>query len=141
MFVSYSRRDAGFVTRLAEGLKSRGMDVWVDVEGIRDAEVFPAALSRAIEGSDTFLFVITPESVGSPFCDQEVTHASELNKHIIPLALRSVPDDQLPEEIRYRNWIPVDGDPSAELDRIIAAIDADLPWEQEHTRVTVRALE
>ena len=141
VFVSYSRRDAGFVTRLAEGLKSRGKDVWVDVEGIRDAEVFPAALRRAIEGSDTFLFVITPDSVGSSFCDQEVTHASELNKHIIPLALRQVPDDQLPEEIRYRNWIPVDGDPSAELDRIIAAIDADLPWEQEHTRVTVRALE
>jgi len=141
VFVSYSRRDAGFVTRLAEGLKARGKDVWVDVEGIRDAEVFPAALRRAIEGSDTFLFVITPDSVGSPFCDQEVAHASELNKHIIPLALRHVPDDQLPEEIRYRNWIPVDGDPGDELDRIIAAIEADLPWEQEHTRVTVRALE
>jgi WD40 repeat protein len=141
VFVSYSRRDAGFVMRLAEGLKAGGKDVWVDVEGIRDAEVFPAALRRAIEGSDTFLFVISPDSVGSPFCDQEVTHASELNKHIIPLALRPVPDDQLPEEIRYRNWISVDGDPSGELDRIIAAIDADLPWEQEHTRVTVRALE
>lgn len=141
VFVSYSRRDAGFVTRLAEGLKSRGKDVWVDVGGIRDAEMFPAALRRAIEGSDTFLFVITPDSVGSPFCEQEVAHARELNKHIIPLALRHVPDDQLPEEIRFRNWIPVDGDPSAELDRIIDAIDADLPWEQEHTRVTVRALE
>jgi WD40 repeat protein len=141
VFVSYSRRDAQFVTGLAEGLKSRGKDVWVDVEGIRDAEVFPAALRRAIEGSDTFLFVITPDSVGSPFCDQEVRRASELNKHIIPLALRPVPDDQLPEEIRYRNWIPVDGNPSAAVDRIIAAIDADLPWEQEHTRVTVRALE
>ena len=141
VFVSYSRRDAGFVTRLAEGLKSHGKDVWVDVEGIRDAEVFPVALRRAIEGADTFLFVITPDSVSSPFCDQEVTRASELNKHIIPLALRDVPDEELPEEIRYRNWIPVDGDPSAELERIIAAIDADLPWEQEHTRVTVRALE
>ena len=81
VFVSYSRRDAGFVTSLAEGLKSRGKDVWVDVEGIRDAEVFPAALRRAIKGSDTFLFVITPDSVASPFCDQEVTHASGLNKH------------------------------------------------------------
>ena len=141
VFVSYSRRDSGFVARLAEGLQSRGKDVWVDVEGVRDAEVFPAALRRAIEGSDTFLFVITPDSVRSAFCDQEVTHASELNKRIIPLALRPVPDERLPEEIRYRNWIPVDGDPSAELDRIIAAIDSDLPWEQDHTRVTVRALE
>ena len=37
VFVSYSRRDAEFVMRLADDLKSRGKDVWVDVEGIRDA--------------------------------------------------------------------------------------------------------
>lgn len=141
VFVSYSRCDAAFVMRLADELRSRGKDVWVDVEGIRDAEVFPAALRRAIEHSDTFLFVISPDSVSSAFCDEEVTHARELNKRIIPVALRPVPDDEIPDEIRYRNWILVDGDLPAELERIVAAIDTDLAWEQEHTRVTVRALQ
>jgi hypothetical protein len=141
VFVSYSRRDAGYVRRLADDLRSQGKDVWVDVEGIRDAEVFPVALLRAIEGSDAFLFVISPDSVSSRFCDQEVAHASALNKRIIPVARRDVPDAQIPDEIRYRNWIPVDRDPGAAIGRIVSAIDTDLAWEQEHTRVTVRALQ
>ena len=65
--------------------------MWVDVEGIRDAELFPEALRRAVEGSDAFLFVISPESVASEFCEQEVSHAVELNKRVVPLALRAVP--------------------------------------------------
>jgi hypothetical protein len=65
VFVSYSRDDAGFVRRLVDARQARDKDVWVDVEGIRDAEVFPAALRSAIEGSDGFAFVISPGSVAS----------------------------------------------------------------------------
>ena len=125
VFISYSRADAEYVQRLQAELQSRGKDVWVDVEGIRDAELFPSALRRAIEGSDAFVFVITPESVHSAFCEQEVAHASGLNKRIVPLALRQVPDDEIPDEIRFRNWIPAEADTSVE--RLLAALDTDLP--------------
>jgi hypothetical protein len=64
VFVSYSRRDTAYVKRLVEALQERGKDVWVDTEGIRDAEVFPAALRRAVEGSDAFVFVISPAGHG-----------------------------------------------------------------------------
>ena len=96
VFVSYSRRDTAYVKRLVEALQERGKDVWVDVEGIRDAEVFPAALRRAVEGSDGFVFVISPDSVQSPFCEQEVDRAVELNKRVVPLLLRAVPDERDP---------------------------------------------
>ena len=62
VFLSYSRRDGKFVRRLASALQDRGKEVWVDVDGIRDAEVFPEALRRAIESSDAFVFVISPDS-------------------------------------------------------------------------------
>ncbi len=138
-FISYSRRDADFVRRLVGELHQRGKDVWVDENGIRDSEVFPDALRRAIEASDAFVFVISPDSVRSDYCEQEVAHAAELNKRIVPLALREVPDAELPEEIQVRSWIPVGKDLGAE--RVIAAIDTDLEWEREHTRLTVKALE
>jgi WD40 repeat protein len=142
VFVSYSRRDSEFVRRLQEDLESRGKSAWVDVEGIRDAEVFPAALRRAIEGSDAFVFVISPESAHSAFCEQEVNHAVELNKRVVPLALRAVRDDEVPEEIRFRNWIPAgDSDFESMMDRLVTAIDTDLEWERQHTRLTVKALE
>jgi hypothetical protein len=66
VFVSYSRRDTEAVQRLVEGLQARGKEVWLDVDGIRDAEVFPAALRRAVEGSDGFVFVISPDSELDP---------------------------------------------------------------------------
>ena len=142
VFISYSRRDKAYVERLQQELVSRGKDVWVDVEGIRDAEVFPAALRRAVESSDAFVFVISPESVRSQFCEQEVDHAVELNKRVVPLAWREVPAEEVPEEIRFRNWIPVgDVDFADGVDRLVAAIETDLEWERQHTRLTVKALE
>ena len=143
VFVSYSRRDGAFVARLAEALKARGKDVWVDVGGIRDAEIFPAALRTAIENSDGFLFLISPESVASQYCEQEVAHALELNKRIVPLLYRPVPDKALPEEIRVRNWIPIGDDSDFErgVARAVDALDTDLAWTKEHTRWLVKALE
>jgi hypothetical protein len=84
VFVSYSRRDDAFVGELREALRARGKDVWVDVEGIRDAEVFPAAIRSAIEASEAFAFVISPDSVESPFCEQEIRHAVDSHKLIVP---------------------------------------------------------
>ncbi len=129
--------------RLQGELAARGKDVWIDVEGIRDAEVFPVALARAIEGSDAFVFVISPDSVHSEFCEHEVAHADELRKRIVPLALREVPDAEIPDGIRFRNWIPAgqDGDFETAVDRVLAAIETDLDWEHQHTRLTVKALE
>jgi WD40 repeat protein len=72
----------------------------------------------------------------------EVEHAVALNKRVVPLALRAVPDQEIPEEIRFRSWIPIgDGDFGQGLDRLVAALDADLEWERQHTRLTVRAVE
>ena len=72
VFVSYSRRDSAFVGRMVESMSERGKQVWLDTEGIADGEVFPEAIKRAIEQSDAFVFVITPDAVRSAYCDNEV---------------------------------------------------------------------
>jgi hypothetical protein len=142
VFLSYSRRDGEFVRRLASALQDRGKEVWVDVDGIRDAEVFPEALRRASESSDAFVFVISPDAVKSSFCDEEIEHAASLNKRIVPIALWPVPDEQLPGAVRFRNWIPAsDGQLDGAVERLVTALDTDLDWEREHSRLTVRALE
>src|SRR5579859_4879470 len=106
VFVSYSRRDSEFVARLAQSIEDRGKSVWLDVEGIADGEVFPEAIKRAIEQSDAFVFVITPESVRSSYCENEVEYARDISKRIVPVLREGVPDSELPAEIRDRNWIP-----------------------------------
>lgn len=106
VFVSYSRRDSEFVGHLVDSITARGKQVWLDTEGIADAEVFPEAIKRAIEGSDAFVFVITPSAVESAYCENEVEYAREMQKRIVPVLRDPVPDPELPAEIRDRNWIP-----------------------------------
>ena len=124
-------------------IQARGKTVWVDTGGIADAEVFPQAIRNAIEQSDAFVFVISPDSADSNYCEQEVEHAREMRKRIVPVLRRSVPDGRLHEEIRDRNWIPfsdaADFEPS--VDRLLTALDTDLPHVKEHTRWLVKALE
>jgi TIR domain len=143
VFVSYSRRDSEFVQRLADSVSARGKEVWVDTQGIADAEVFPDAIKRAIEGSDAFLFVITPASVASAYCETEVEYAKGLQKRIVPVLRAPVEDSELPPEIRDRNWIPFTetDEYDASLARLVTALDADLDAVRAHTRWLVKALE
>src|SRR3954451_8272929 len=143
VFLSYSRRDADFVRWIADALEARGKDVWVAIEGIRDGEVFPAALRSAVEASDSFVFVISPDSVHSTFCEQEVDHAVDLGKRIVPLVHRCVPDADVPQPIRERNWVPFETDTEFGdgVNRLVTALDTDLEHTNAHTHWLVKALE
>jgi WD40 repeat protein len=143
VFISYSRADSEFVQQIASSLHELGRTPWVDTAGISDAEVFPQAIRTAIEESDAFLFVITPASVASRYCDQEADYARTLAKRIVPVLREPVPDAEIPEEIRNRNWIPFtdSDDYDASLARVVHALDTDLELRREHTRILVKALE
>src|SRR3954469_4575942 len=133
VFISYSRTDSRFVGALADGLRTHGKDVWIDIEGIRDAEGFPEALGNAIGSSDGFVFVISPASVGSSYCMREVDDAVDAGKRIVPVDFSHVSADDLPEAIRVRNWIPGDGDLDTTVDRVMKALDTDLEHAHAHT--------
>jgi WD40 repeat protein len=143
VFLSYSRRDSEFVGRLAQSIEEHGKEVWLDVEGIADGEVFPEAIKRAIEQSDAFVFVITPASVASSYCENEVEYAREMQKRIVPVLRDPVADAELPPEIRDRNWIPFteEREIDAALARLVGALDTDLEAAKAHTRWLVKALE
>src|SRR3954449_6041727 len=139
VFISYSRRDSRFVGALADGLRLHGKEVWIDIEGIRDAEVFPEALSSAIGSSDGFVFVISPASVESLYCMREVGDAVDAGKRIVPVDFEHVSADDLPEAIRVRNWIPAGDNVSATIERVVKALDADLDHAKAHTHWELKA--
>jgi WD40 repeat protein len=141
VFISYSRKDSRFVGALAEGMRARGKEVWIDIEGIRDAEVFPEALQKAISSSDGFVFIISPASVHSSYCLREVGNATDAGKRIVPVDFEHVQDDDVPEPIRVRNWIPAGDDLDATVQRVIKALDTDLEHAQAHTHWELKALE
>lgn len=143
IFISYSRKDSEFVRRLEKALESRGREAWVDWEGIRPTEEFMQAIYRAIEGTDTFVFVISPDSVGSEICGRELAHAVTHNKRMIPIVVRDVEAKAVPEPLAKLNWVFARETDSfdAATDTLISALDTDLDWVRAHTRLLTRAIE
>jgi len=143
VFISYSRKDKDFVRRLHEALSRRDRQAWVDWEDIRPTEEFMQAIFGAIEGADTFIFVLTPDSVASAVCGREIAHAAAQNKRMVPIVAREVNADTVPEVLRKLNWIfyrDSDGFEKA-TDTLISALDTDLNWVHSHTRLLTRAIE
>ncbi len=152
-FISYSHLDRDFAVRLQRALKDSGKDIWVDESDIRSGARWAEELKSAIEDADSFVFVISPDSVASEECKQELSYAAELNKRIIPLNLRLTPLVDLPEAIKAVQFVPPRGlfendpDSSSEstfensLPLLITTIDTDLDATREHTEWGKKALE
>lgn len=144
VFISYSRKDREFVKRLEAALQARGREAWVDWEGIRPAEEFMQAIFPAIEGTDTFVFVLSPDSVTSAVCGQELAHAASHNKRMVPIFAREVDVKAIPEPLAKLNWVffcRENEDFDVGTDTLISAIDTDLAWVHAHTRLLTRAIE
>jgi hypothetical protein len=143
VFLSYSRRDQEFVRRLEGALVARGRDVWVDWEDIPPSAKWLDEVRAAIEAADAFVFVVSPDSAASPICCQELEHAGASGKRILPVLYRPVEQDALPELVASHNWLDLTDAAAFEptLDRLVAALDTDLDWVREHTRLLTRATE
>jgi WD40 repeat protein len=143
VFISYSRKDKEFVRRLHDALSGRNRDAWVDWEDIRPTEEFMQAIYGAIEAADTFIFVLTPDSIASAACASEIAHAAAQNKRLVPLVQRDVDASQVPEELAKLNWIFCrEGDDFEKAtEALIAALETDLAWVHAHTRLLTRAID
>ena len=71
-----------------------------DWEDIRPTEEFMQAIYGAIEGADTFIFILTPDSVASVVCGREIAHAATHNKRMVPIVAQEVNADTVPEALR-----------------------------------------
>lgn len=144
VFVSYSRRDRVFVLeRLLPALLERDKDVWIDAEDIPPAADWRETVLDGIAKSSAFVFVLSPDSLASEVCREELARALEVNKRLVPVLCRDVAAAEVPEELQRPNWVLLreGDDPDAGLARLVEALDTDLEWRELHTRIAVRAEE
>lgn len=116
----------------------------MDWQGIRPAEEFMQAIFPAIEGTDTFVFVISPDSVTSEVCGRELAHAVVHNKRMIPVMARDVDAKAVPEALAKLNWVffcRENDSFEVGTETLISALDTDLGWVRAHTRLLTRVIE
>jgi WD40 repeat protein len=142
-FISYSRKDVDFVRVLRGALVQQGRDVWIDSDRIRPTAEWLRDVYEAIERSDAVIYIVSPHSIASKVCGQELAHAVRHNKRLVPLLYLGTPAESIPEPIRKVQWIDVrDRDAfGAAVALLVDALDTDLEWLSAHTRLLTRAIE
>ena len=85
IFISYSRKDLDFVDELARDLTEAGYDVWYDLTDLEGGDHWADELQDAINESQVYVLVISPNSVASDWVEKEFIYAGGAGKRIVPL--------------------------------------------------------
>lgn len=148
VFISYSRDDLDFADQLVVGLELTGFDATIDRQGISGGEDFQRRLGNLIREADTIVFVLSPSSAGSEMCGWEVDEAAKLGKRIIPVVCRPLDGASPPPRLKNLDYIFFYAEPKSPgtgfasgLKRLASALNTDLDWLREHTRLLARAME
>lgn len=88
IFISYSRRDSEFVTRLASDLDAKVAGVWFDQSDIQLGENWHNEIIEGIRDCKAFVLVLSPDADKSKYVHEEVNKALELGKTIFPVIYR-----------------------------------------------------
>lgn len=146
VFISYSRRDSDFMAQVHARLTKDGHDVWVDWEDIPPTADWWQEIQSAIEEAHVFAFIISPNSVQSDICRDEIQYAIDNNKRFIPILYQEIDDvdaSNVHPAIRSHNWISFLTEDLYETSfgKLIESFNSEPEYLRRHTRLLVRARE
>ncbi|HSG90596.1 MAG TPA: TIR domain-containing protein [Pseudomonadales bacterium] len=95
VFVSYAHDDLPLIRNDLTLLAERGSETWYDVD-LTPGQPWAEQLATTIESATLFLIFLTPRSVRSPNCLNEVHFALQRGKRILTVYVEDVP---LPPEL------------------------------------------
>jgi WD40 repeat protein len=144
VFISYSRKDKAFVQSLNDALDNAGVQAWVDWEGIELASDWMQRITNAIQTHDAFIFVISPDSIKSKVCADELELGIKLNKKLIPVLHREPQKGQeMHQKLASTNWVYLRNEDNFEetIPKLVESIQTDLEWVSKHTQLLNQATE
>lgn len=86
VFISYSHRDSERVFAEISWLKDQAVNIWYD-EGIEAGREWRDEIASAISGAKVLIYFVTPNSVGSENCRNEVNFAADEQIPIVTVYL------------------------------------------------------
>ena len=101
-FVSYSRDDLEFASRLALDLKQAGAGIWLDKLDIHPGQLWERALEEAVTNCSRIVVILSPASVESENVMAEVAFGLDEKKEIIPVLYR---DCKIPFRLRPIQYV------------------------------------
>ena len=99
IFASYSREDQSQVFPIVNKLRERGLNIWIDQEGIHGAKLWSQEIVNAIESSKVFILFASAKAFVSKNVTKELALASESDKHILPIFIEEA---EIPAAMKYQ---------------------------------------
>lgn len=90
IFISYSRKDFEKVKAIKNEIDSElGIKCWMDLDGIESGEQFENKIIAAIKDHDTMLFMLSTNSMNSPYALKELKFAQLKKKRVVLVYIES----------------------------------------------------
>ncbi|NES20611.1 MAG: TIR domain-containing protein [Symploca sp. SIO3E6] len=145
VFLSYAQTNKTIMERCRRRLMRDCFTVWTNTTDIQTAEDFEDAINRGIEQADNFIFLLSPDSLTSKYCQHELNYALSLNKRIIPVLVRKTDLKQVPKALRTLQYIDLTDNAKEEdyyLDesQLLKSLRQDEEYHQQHKMLLVKAL-
>jgi hypothetical protein len=127
IFMSYSRREVGFVDDLTNRLEKNGYKVWLDYRTLVPGTPWKGQIDAGLNDSDTVLLVISKASIASKYVELEWRHFLEMKKRLILLIFEAV---DLPRELEAYEWVDFRGSYEKGLKELFFQLEQ--PVQEEH---------
>ena len=105
VFLSYADADRATMEQIRSSLRRESITVWTNKTDIQTGEAFEEAIKRGIEQADNVVYLLSPDSVSSEFCQRELEYALSLHKRIIPVWVRATDSMLMPPALRHLHYI------------------------------------
>jgi hypothetical protein len=88
-FISYSRVNKEFATKLAKGLREAGYPIWFDQFDIPTGARWDDEIEKSLRESSIFMIILTNASIASENVKDEIGYAIDHGKRILPILLEN----------------------------------------------------
>ncbi|MDX2034668.1 MAG: toll/interleukin-1 receptor domain-containing protein [Blastocatellia bacterium] len=128
IFMSYSRREVGFIDDLTYRLEKEGYNVWLDYRSLVPGTPWANQIDKGVDEADVILLVVSKASIASQYVELEWRRViAEEKKRIILLIFEAV---DLPPELEKYEWVDFREDYEAGIRELVGQVDA--PAKEDH---------
>ncbi|NER78789.1 MAG: TIR domain-containing protein, partial [Leptolyngbya sp. SIO1D8] len=145
VFLSHAEEDRPVLETIYESLTRSGLIIWTSWQDIQTGTDFQESIERGIEAADNIIYLISPDSLRSPWCQREINYARSLNKRVIPILIKPVDLEILPEDLQRLQFInltdnQIPADYLADEQDLLNVLKQDATYHWAHKLLLVKAL-
>jgi hypothetical protein len=120
IFMSYSRREVGFIDDLTHRLEKEGFKVWLDYRSLVPGTPWAGQITKGLDEAEVILLVVSKESIASKYVELEWRRVlQETEKRVILVIFEAV---DLPRELEVFEWVDFRGDYESALKELTERI-------------------